>query len=68
MPSLNRSNPATQQAQAAVRVCQMLSSYYRPITVFRYDTYYKVIFIMATIGTEETQIVIHPSGFWRFIK
>jgi hypothetical protein len=60
-------SPTAKQAQAAVRVCQMLSNYYRPIVVFRYDTYNKVIFILAIKGAEETEIVIHPSGFWRFV-
>jgi len=59
--------PTTNQAQSAVRVCQLLSSYYQPIIVFRYDTYNKVIYILAVSDRHEIEIVIHPSGFWRFL-
>ncbi|MBA2748967.1 MAG: hypothetical protein H0U45_09565 [Tatlockia sp.] len=45
----------------------MLSSYYQPIVVFRYDTNNKVIYILAVSDRHEIEIVIHPSGFWRFI-
>lgn len=45
----------------------MLSSYHQPIIVFRYDTHNKVIYILAVKGRQEIEVVIHPSGFWRFI-
>lgn len=57
--------PTSKQAQAAINICHALSNLYRVIVVFRYDEYNEVIYILATQGQQETEIVIHPSGFWR---
>ncbi len=45
----------------------MLSSYYQPIVVFRYDTHNEVIYVLAVKERQEIEVVIYLSGFWRFI-
>lgn len=59
--------PTNDQAQAAIDICNALSNLYRPIIVFRYDDYNRVIYILVIKGKDETEILIHSSGFWRFI-
>jgi hypothetical protein len=57
-------NPTNEQALACVRVCQMLSNYYRDIQLFRYDTQTGEVYIMAG---EELQIIGPRNGQWRFL-
>ncbi len=57
--------PTVEQAFACVRVCQMLSSGYQPIHVFRYNLNTKTVFIL-TGATESLEILIFPNGQWRF--
>lgn len=46
----------------------MLSNLYQQIYLFRYDSNYKTIFILArNDNNEELQIVIFANGIWRFI-
>ncbi|ACB52461.1 hypothetical protein cce_3113 [Crocosphaera subtropica ATCC 51142] len=60
--------PTVEQALSCVRVCQMLSNLYQQIYLFRYDSNYKTIFILArNDNNEELQIVIFANGIWRFI-
>ena len=56
--------PTVDQAFACVRVCQMLSNYYRDIVLFRYDTLTQEVYILTA---DNIQVAIPPTGFWRFI-
>lgn len=58
--------PTVDQAFACVRVCQMLSSGYQPIYLFRYNVNTKVVFILAGL-TESLEILVFPDGHWDFI-
>ncbi len=57
--------PTNDQAQACVRVCQMLSNCYRDLELFRFDEQLNVVFIFAN---EDLQIVVYPNGEWSFIN
>ena len=57
--------PTNDQAQACVRVCQMLSNCFRDIQVFRYNPQERYIFILAG---DNLQILVFPNGIWRFIN
>ncbi|MEG4282632.1 hypothetical protein QUB68_05855 [Microcoleus sp. A006_D1] len=57
-------NPTDEQAQACLRVCQMLSNCYRDIQLFRFSDRTGVVFIFAG---EELQIIVSPNGDWRFL-
>lgn len=60
-------SPTPEQNSAAVRVCQMLSSLYQDIHLFRYDDIKKEIYILA--GKDDSlEIVIYPNGDWEFIR
>ncbi|WP_390370022.1 DUF6888 family protein [Crinalium epipsammum] len=56
--------PTNAQAQACLRVCQMLSNSYRNIELFRFDDETGIVFILAG---EDIQIIIPPNGRWRFL-
>lgn len=58
-------DPTNEQAQACLRVCQMLSNYYRDIQVFRFDDQTRYVFILAG---EELQILVPTNGRWSFIN
>ncbi|MFB2838440.1 DUF6888 family protein [Floridanema evergladense] len=58
-------NPTNEQAQACLRVCQMLSNGYRNIELFRFNPQTGIVFIFAS---EELQIIIPPNGIWRFLN
>ena len=57
-------NPTNKQAQACLRVCQMLSNSYKDIHLFRFDERLGNIFILAG---DDIQIMIPPSGEWYFL-
>jgi hypothetical protein len=57
--------PTNEQAQACLRVCQMLSTYFRDIQLFRFDEQTKIIFIFAG---EELQVIVDSQGKWRFLN
>ncbi|MDJ0745853.1 MAG: hypothetical protein QNJ32_21170 [Xenococcaceae cyanobacterium MO_167.B27] len=57
-------NPTNQQAQASLRVCQMLSNGYQDIHLFRFDKKIGNVFILAG---DDIQIVIPPKGEWYFL-
>jgi hypothetical protein len=59
-----RINPTNKQAQASLRVCQMLSNTYQNIHLFRFDDKIGNIFILAG---DDIQIVIPPDGEWYFL-
>ncbi len=56
--------PTNQQAQASLRVCQMLSNGYKDIHLFRFDNKIGNVFILAG---NDIQIVIPPTGEWYFL-
>jgi hypothetical protein len=58
--------PTDEQAQACLRVCQMLSNGYQPIYLFRYSRNSRRVYILAGM-TENIQIVMPENGKWRFI-
>ena len=58
-------NPTDDQAQACLRICQMLSNVYRDIQLFRFDDQTGIVFIFAG---EELQTVVSPNGLWRFLN
>jgi hypothetical protein len=58
--------PTDVQAQACLRLCQMLSNGYQPIYLFRYSQNSRRVYILAGM-TESIQIVIPENGKWRFI-
>ena len=57
--------PTEVQAIACVRVCQMLSTGYQPIHIFRYNLNTNTVFILAGV-TESLEILIFSDGQWRF--
>jgi hypothetical protein len=57
--------PTNKQAQAYLRVCQMLSNYYRDIKLFRFDQQIGDVYILAG---DNIQIIVPPDGDWRFIE
>ncbi|MEM9538951.1 MAG: hypothetical protein AAGA60_05500 [Cyanobacteria bacterium P01_E01_bin.42] len=57
--------PTNDQAQACVRVCQMLSNCYRNVEIFRFDEQTGVVFIFAS---EDLQMIILSDGEWRFLN
>jgi hypothetical protein len=57
-------NPTNQQAQASLRVCQMLSNSYKDIHLFRFDDQVGDVFILAG---DDIQIVVPPTGYWYFL-
>lgn len=60
-----RSCQQVDQAFACVRVCQMLSNYYRDLILFRYDALTEEVYILTA---DNIQVVIPPTGNWRFIN
>ncbi|WP_390849964.1 DUF6888 family protein [Nostoc spongiaeforme] len=58
-------NPTNEQAQACVRVCQILSNTYKDIHLFRFDVLTREIYILAG---ENIQIIVPSSGFCRFLS
>jgi hypothetical protein len=59
--------PTFAQAQASVRVCQMLSNLYQPINVFRYDLKLKTIYVQGGVD-DQFAIIIDEKGIWEFIE
>lgn len=55
--------PTPEQALVCLRLCQMLSSYYRDIQLFRFDEQTGDVFILTA---DDIAIVIPPSGIWYF--
>ncbi|WP_416212230.1 DUF6888 family protein [Nostoc sp. DedSLP03] len=58
-------NPTNEQAQACVRVCQMLSNTYKDIHLFRFQIQTRDVYILAG---ENIEIIVPPSGLWRFLN
>lgn len=58
--------PTQEQSDTAIFVCQLLSSLYQPIQVFRYDQKFKTIYIQAGVS-DEIALVIDEDGSWEFV-
>ncbi|MFN6500171.1 MAG: DUF6888 family protein [Nostoc sp. DedQUE01] len=58
-------NPTNEQAQACVRVCQMLSNTYKDIHLFRFQIQTRDVYILAG---ENIEIIVSSSGLWRFLN
>lgn len=48
-----------------MRVCQMLSNFYQPIYLFRYDATTGEVFILAGVN-ENIEVRVFRNGLWRF--
>jgi hypothetical protein len=57
--------PTDEQAQACLRVCQMLSTGFQPIHLFRYNSETQTVYILAGI-TESIEIVVFADSEWEF--
>ncbi|MEG4117771.1 hypothetical protein QUA43_09890 [Microcoleus sp. N9_B4] len=57
-------NPTDEQAQACLRVCQMFSSYYRDIQLFRFNAQTREVYIFVS---DELQVIVSINGLWRFL-
>ncbi len=61
---MKKREPTNKQAQASLRVCQMLSNGYKDIHLFRFDKKMGNVFVLAG---NDIQIVIPPTGEWYFL-
>ena len=59
--------PTDEQAQACLRLCQMLSSGFQPIYLFRYNPENQVVYILAGV-TESIEALVYSDGIWEFIN
>jgi hypothetical protein len=57
--------PTDEQAQTCLRVCQMLSSGFQPIHLFRYNPETQIVYILAGV-TESIEIVVFADSEWEF--
>jgi hypothetical protein len=57
--------PTDEQAQSCLRVCQMLSTGFQPIHLFRYDPEVDTVYILAGV-TESIEVVVDSNGEWEF--
>lgn len=58
--------PTNEQAQACLRLCQMLSSGFQTIHLFRYDSETQTVYVLAGI-TEGIEVLVYANGRWEFI-
>ncbi len=58
--------PTQPQLVVAVFLCQLLSTLYQPIQVFRYDPKFRTIYIQAGVN-DEIALVIDQDGSWEFV-
>jgi hypothetical protein len=64
--SRDLSLPTRKQSDTAIFVCQLLSTLYQPIQVFRYDQKLKTIYVQSGVGNE-IALVIDEDGRWEFV-
>ncbi|WP_310484128.1 DUF6888 family protein [Chamaesiphon sp. VAR_48_metabat_403] len=57
--------PTDEQAQTCLRVCQMLSTGFQPIHLFRYNHETQTVYILAGV-TESIEIVVFADSEWEF--
>jgi hypothetical protein len=58
--------PSQPQSVSAIVVCQMLSNFFQPIQVFRYDAAFQTIYIQAGIN-DDIALIIEDDGNWEFV-
>jgi hypothetical protein len=58
--------PTYAQTLQATILCQWISNGFQPISVFRYDTRYRTIYIQGG-KNEEISLVIYSDGEWDFV-
>ncbi|MFB2892479.1 hypothetical protein ACE1CI_05995 [Aerosakkonemataceae cyanobacterium BLCC-F50] len=58
-------NPTNEQAQTCLRVCQMLSNYYRNIELFRFNEEQGYVYILTS---DNLEIMVYRDGNWEFIN
>ncbi|WP_317108857.1 DUF6888 family protein [Chroococcidiopsis sp. SAG 2025] len=58
--------PTQKQLETTVFLCQLLSNFYQPIQVFRYDQKLKTLYIQAG-RTDEIALIIKEDGNWNFV-
>jgi hypothetical protein len=59
--------PTDDQAQACLRLCQMLSSGFQPIHLFRYNSESRTVYVLAGV-TESIEIIVYSNGEWDFVN
>jgi hypothetical protein len=57
--------PTDEQAQTCLRVCQMLSTGFQPIHLFRYNPETQTVYILAGV-TESIEIIVFADSEWEF--
>jgi hypothetical protein len=57
--------PTDEQAQTCLRVCQMLSTGFQPIHLFRYNPETQTVYVLAGV-TESIEIVVFADSEWEF--
>lgn len=57
--------PTEKQKNTTIFLCQLLSNLLQPIWLFRYDSQYQYIFMVAGIN-ESLEITIFENGNWEF--
>lgn len=57
--------PTAEQGLACLRVCQILSNYYRNIELFRFNAQIGEVYIFAG---DELQVIVSRNGSWRFLN
>jgi hypothetical protein len=62
----DRKLPSKPQSDSAIVVCQMLSNYFQPIQIFRYDQVMKTLYIQAGVD-DGIAVIIDKDGIWRFV-
>lgn len=58
-------HPTVEQAIKCLIVCQMLSNCYQDIRLFRFDEQTADVYVLAG---DNLQIIVPPSGNWRFVE
>jgi hypothetical protein len=58
--------PTQQQSNTAIFLCQLLSTLYQPIQIFRYDQILKTIDVQAGMA-DEIALIIKEDGNWDFV-
>lgn len=58
--------PTQKQSNTAIFLCQLLSTLYQPMQVFRYDLRLKTLYIQAG-SIDEIALIIDEDGSWEFV-
>ncbi|PZV14971.1 MAG: hypothetical protein DCF21_12190 [Leptolyngbya sp.] len=58
--------PTYRQLLAAASLCQVISNFYQPIQLFRYDPRLQSIYIQAG-ELDDIALIIDEAGEWEFV-